>query len=113
MGCAMDIYQQVITIITAIMAVQLCRHVAFLVFPANKPIPNFVQYLGRVLPSAVFGLLVIYCYKNIPSLPSSQALPQLLAGILVIVLHAWQKNMFLSIGVGTIFYMILVQRVFA
>lgn len=108
----MSIYQQIITIMIAIMAVQLCRHLAFLVFPAHKPIPKFVQYLGCVLPSAVFGLLIIYCYKNIPTSSNNQVLAQLLAGFAVIILHVWRKNMFFSIGFGTIFYMILVQKVF-
>lgn len=108
----MSIQQQLLTIITAIIAVQLCRHLPFWVFPAHKPIPKFVQYLGRVLPPAVFGLLVVYCYKNVDVFTTPNGLPEFIAGIVVIILHWWRRNMFLSIGVGTVLYMVLVQRVF-
>lgn len=108
----MTLHHHLLTIITAIVAVQLCRHLPFWVFPAHKPIPKFVQYLGRVLPPAVFGLLVVYCYKNANVFIAPNGLPEFIAGITVIILHWWQRNMFLSIGVGTVLYMVLVQRVF-
>lgn len=108
----MTIIEQLITILTAIIAVQFCRHIAFIAFPAHKPIPKFVQYLGKALPAAVFGLLVVYCYKNVHLLEGHHGLPEFIAGLVVIVLHAWRRNMFLSIGVGTCLYMFLVQKVF-
>ncbi|MDO4441852.1 MAG: branched-chain amino acid transporter permease [Moraxella sp.] len=108
----MSINEQLISIIVAIIALQLCRHVAFIAFPAHKPIPKFVQYLGKALPAAVFGLLVVYCYKNVNLLTAHHGLPEFIAGAMVVVLHAWRRNMFLSIGVGTCLYMFLVQRVF-
>lgn len=108
----MTIIEQLITILTAIIAVQFCRHIAFIAFPAHKPIPKFVQYLGKALPAAVFGLLVVYCYKNVHLLAGHHGLPEFIAGLVVIVLHAWRRNMFLSIGVGTCLYMFLVQKVF-
>ncbi|WFF39490.1 branched-chain amino acid transporter permease [Moraxella nasibovis] len=108
----MTIIEQLITILTAIIAVQFCRHIAFIAFPAHKPIPKFVQYLGKALPAAVFGLLVVYCYKNVHLLEGHHGLPEFIAGLVVIVLHAWRRNMFLSIGVGTCLYMFLVQKFF-
>lgn len=108
----MTIIEQLITILTAIIAVQFCRHIAFIAFPTHKPIPKFVQYLGKALPAAVFGLLVVYCYKNVHLLEGHHGLPEFIAGLVVIVLHAWRRNMFLSIGVGTCLYMFLVQKFF-
>lgn len=108
----MTVNEQILTIITAIVAVQLCRWAAFVVFPAHKPIPEFVRYLGKALPPAVFGLLVVYCYKNADFLGQHHAMAEILAGITVVGLHCAFKNMFISIGVGTLLYMVLVQKVF-
>ena len=108
----MSITQQLLTVLTAIIALQLCRWAAFVLFPAGKPIPEFVQYLGKALPAAVFGLLVIYCYKNIDITGTHHGASELIAGAVVIVLHLWRRNMFISIGMGTILYMWLVQAVF-
>ncbi|MDO4897119.1 MAG: branched-chain amino acid transporter permease [Moraxella sp.] len=108
----MTLTEQVLTILTAIVAVQLCRWVAFWVFPAHKKVPDFVQYLGKALPSAVFGLLVVYCYKNVDILGQYHGMAEFIAGAVVVGLHLWRKNMFISIGAGTVLYMILVQKVF-
>ncbi|AWY20824.1 MULTISPECIES: branched-chain amino acid transporter permease [Moraxella] len=108
----MTLNEQLLTIATAIVAVQLCRWVAFWAFPAHKKVPDFVQYLGKALPSAVFGLLVVYCYKNVDILGQYHGMAEFIAGAVVVGLHLWRKNMFISIGVGTILYMILVQKVF-
>ena len=61
----MTISQQIITVAMVILATMLTRFLPFLIFPAGRPTPKYVQYLGRVLPSAVFGLLIIYCLKNV------------------------------------------------
>ncbi|AKG07694.1 branched-chain amino acid ABC transporter [Moraxella bovoculi] len=108
----MSIEQQIISILIAIIAVQICRWLAFIAFPENKPIPKFVQYLGKALPSAVFGLLVVYCYKNVDLLTPHHGAPEFIAGIVVVVLHTWRRNMFLSIGAGTCLYMFLIQKIF-
>lgn len=108
----MTFNEQILTIIIAIIAVQLCRWVAFVMFPAHKPIPEFVKYLGKALPPAVFGLLVVYCYKNVDIFGQYHGMAEFIAGAVVIVLHRTFKNMFVSIGVGTVLYMILVQKVF-
>ena len=86
----------------------LTRALPFLLFPANKKTPGFVSYLGRVLPYAIMGMLVVYCFKGVSLLAWPFALPEFIAGAFV-VLH----NMLLSIGGGTVLYMILVQAVFA
>ena len=100
------------TIGVAVFAVQLCRWIPFWIFPPNRPIPEYIRYLGKVLPAALFGMLVIYCYKNIDIFSSHRGIPDFIAGIVTFALHLWKKNMFLSILVGIGLYMLLVQTVF-
>lgn len=88
------------------------RVIPFLFFPAGKRIPPMVQYLGKVLPPAVIGMLVIYCLKAVHLTAYPYGLPEFIAIAVVIFLHAWKRNNLLSIGVGTILYMFLVQAVF-
>ena len=108
----MTLTQQIVTIAMVVLGTMLTRFVPFFVFPAGKPTPKDVQYLGNVLPPAVFGLLIIYCLKNVSIFTGSHAIPELLAITLVIALHTWKRQMLLSIAGGTIFYMILVQFIF-
>ncbi|MEI3518573.1 MAG: AzlD domain-containing protein [Clostridia bacterium] len=107
----MTLTQQIVTIAMVILGTMLTRFVPFFVFPAGKPTPKYVQYLGNVLPPAVFGLLIIYCLKNVSIFTGSHAIPELLAITLVIALHMEMPDA-LSIAGGTIFYMILVQFIF-
>ena len=90
----------------------LTRFVPFLIFPSGKPTPKYVQYLGRVLPAGVFGMLVIYCLKDVSFASGSHGLPELLAIAAVVGLHMWKRQMLLSIAGGTVCYMLLVQLVF-
>ncbi|HJC35872.1 MAG TPA: branched-chain amino acid transporter permease [Candidatus Merdibacter merdavium] len=108
----MTLTQQLITIAMIVLGTALTRYLPFMLFPAGKQTPPYVRYLGKVLPSAVFGLLVIYCLRNVNVLGSTYGIPELLAITLVIVLHLWKRQMLLSIAGGTIFYMILVQTLF-
>ena len=108
----MTLTQQIVTIAMVVLGTMLTRFVPFFVFPSGKPTPKYVQYLGNVLPPAVFGLLIIYCLKNVSIFTGSHAIPELLAITLVIALHTWKRQMLLSIAGGTIFYMILVQFIF-
>ncbi|MFP3124868.1 branched-chain amino acid transporter permease [Ectobacillus funiculus] len=108
----MGIVQQVITIAMVVLGTMLTRFLPFAVFPSGKPTPKYVQYLGKVLPSAVLGLLVIYCFKDVSLLSGNHGTPELIAVTVVAFLHFWKKNMFLSISGGTLVYMILVQFIF-
>lgn len=90
----------------------LTRFLPFLVFSSKKPTPDYIQYLGKALPSAIFGMLVIYCLKNVEILEGSHGLPELISIALVTGLHLWKRQMLLSIAGGTICYMLLVQFVF-
>jgi len=104
---------QIIIMVAAIaLAVQVTRFAPFLLFPAGKPTPKIVQYIGKVLPSAAISLLVIYSFKEVSVLEGSHGLPELIATLAVIGLHLWKRQMLLSIGVGTVLYMVLVQVVF-
>ena len=78
----------------------------FLFFPPGKPIPPVIQYLGKVLPPAVIGMLVIYCLKAVSITSYPYGLPEFIAVAVVI------RNNLLSIGVGTVLYMVLIQAVF-
>lgn len=108
----MTVTQQMITIGMVILGTMITRFVPFLMFPAGKPTPRYIQYLGRVLPAAVFGLLVVYCLKNVSPFTGSRGIPELIGIVATAVLHLWKRQMLLSIAGGTICYMLLVQLVF-
>ena len=95
-----------------ILATLIMRFLPFIIFPDNKPTPKFIHYLGKVLPAAVFGLLIVYCLKNVSIFEGSRGIPELIAIVITAALHLWKKQMLLSISVGTICYMLLVQFVF-
>ena len=88
------------------------RAAAFLLFPEGRRTPRFIAYLGRVLPYTMIGLLVVYCLRDVNPLAWPYGLPELIAILAVVGLHRFKKNTFLSIGAGTVLYMLLVQFVF-
>ena len=100
-------------ILIVVMAVVsfLMRALPFMVFSKGK-IPKPILYLGNVLPGAIMGMLVIYCFKSTVVTAFPFGIPELIATAVVVALHLWKKNVLLSIGVGTVLYMILVQLVF-
>lgn len=104
--------QMVVTVLMVVLGTMLTRFLPFILFPASRPTPKYVQYLGKVLPPAVFGVLVIYALRNVDLLSPSHGLPELISVGVVVGLHLWKKQMLLSIAGGTICYMLLVQFVF-
>lgn len=108
----MTLTQQIVTVAIIALGTMLTRFLPFLLFPASKQTPRPIQYLGRVLPAAVFGLLVIYCLKNVSLLGGSHGLPELIAIAAVVSLHLWKRQMLLSVAGGTVLYMVLVQLIF-
>lgn len=108
----MNTVQALITIALCAVATMLTRFLPFLLFPAGKPTPKFVRYLGHALPPAVFSMLVVYCLKNVQITTGSHGLPELIAISVVAALHLWKKQTLLSIAGGTLVYMLLVQFVF-
>lgn len=108
----MTLVQQLLTVAAVVLATMMTRFLPFLVFPPGKPTPKYVQYLGKVLPSAVFGFLVVFCLKNVTLLSGSHGIPEAIAVAVVVLLHVWKRQLLLSIAGGTICYMVLVQFVF-
>ena len=108
----MTMTQMVLTALAVMLGTVLTRAISFWLFPAERKTPKYIRYLGRVLPAAVFGLLVVYCLKNVTVLTGSHGLPELIAIGAVVGLHLWKKQMLLSIAGGTAVYMLLVQLVF-
>lgn len=88
------------------------RFLPFLVFNGKRETPAFITYLGRVLPYAVMGMLVVFCFKSVSFLKAPFGVPELIAGAVVVGLHAWRRNTLLSILSGTAIYMLLIQLVF-
>ena len=95
----------------ALLGTMVTRFLPFLIFPEGKEPPEFIQYLGKVLHYAVIGLLVIYCLKDVPG-SGTYGIPEFLAIAFIVLLYRWKKSILLSIGGGTVFYMLLVQFVF-
>lgn len=90
----------------------LLRFLPFLIFRGQKQTPKALLYFGKVLPYAIMGMLVVFCLKGISFPESPHGLPEILSAIVVVGLHVWKRNTLLSITVGTVCYMILVQFVF-
>ena len=102
----------ILAIGAVVLGTMLTRFLPFLVFPADRPTPKFIQYLGRVLPGAVFALLIVYCLRGTTFTTPGGWVPPLVAGGAAVLLHLWKGNDMLSIFGATILYMVLVQGVF-
>lgn len=99
-------------IVVAALVTAATRFLPFLIFGRGKETPDIIVYLGKVLPYAIMGMLVVYCLKDVNFLAFPHGIPELLGCACVAVLHIWKRNTLLSIGVGTVFYMLLVQFIF-
>ena len=95
-----------------VVGTMLTRFLPFLVFRSKRPTPRYIQYLGRVLPGAIFAMLIIYCLRDVSLLQGSHGLPELIAIAVTVGLHLWKRQMLLSIAGGTICYMLMVQFIF-
>ena len=108
----MKMPQQIVTIALCALATMTPRFLPFLFFGGKKPTPRYIRYLGKVLPGAIFAMLVVYCLRNVTPLAGSHGLPELIAVAVTVGLHIWKRQTLLSIAAGTILYMLLVQFVF-
>lgn len=108
--------EQTAYVLTAILICALCtqitRWLPFLLFGGKKEVPRLIRYLGAVLPAAIMAVLVVYCLKGITPLAYPHGLPEVISVAVVIMLHLWKGNTLLSISLGTLSYMILVQAIF-
>lgn len=102
--------QSAVMIGLAALATQITRWAPFLLF--RKSTPSVVAYLGAILPSAIWGMLVVYCFRNGPLTEGSNGIPEILASITTVSLQAWRHNMAISIAGGTICYMTMIQIFF-
>lgn len=102
----------VLLIVVAVLVTMATRFLPFLIFGENRKTPPVIEYLGKVLPFAIMGMLVIYCLKDVSLLRAPHGLPELISCAAVVILHVWKRNSLLSIGGGTVCYMLLVQLVF-
>lgn len=108
----MTLTQRLVTIALCALATMLTRFLPFLLFSSRRPTPKYVWYLGRALPPAIFGMLVVYCLKNVSIVSGSHGLPELIAIAVTVGLHLWKRQTLLSIAGGTIAHMLLIQLVF-
>lgn len=97
----------VIALVTAIL-----RFLPFWIFRNNQKTPTLISYLGQVLPFSIMGMLVVYCLKDISFSEAPFGIPEILGCGVVTLLHIWKRNTLLSIGIGTVCYMFLVQFIF-
>ena len=86
------------------------RYLPFWIF--SKGAPKSVVYLGKVLPSAVIGMLLVYCLKNMTFLAAPYGAAEIIAIAAVVLIHKWRHNVMISILTGTVLYMLLVQVIF-
>ena len=99
-------------IVVASIVTMLIRFFPFAVFGGDMKRPAVIDYLADVLPYAIMGMLVVYCLKNVSLITAPHGLSELIACVLVVLLHLWKKNTLLSIIAGTAAYMFLIQVVF-
>ena len=104
--------EMLIYVLVIAAAVFSTRAMSFVLFPAGKQTPKIILFLGNTLPCALMALLVVYCLKSVSLLAYPHGIPEAVAIAVTALLHLWKKNTLLSMGVGTVIYMILVQLVF-
>lgn len=108
---AISVGRSLAIVFTVAGTIFLTRLIPFLFFPRGKEVPGVIKYLGNVLPPAVIGMLVIYCLKGVDVTAFPFGLPEFVCVGVVILLHVWKRNNLLSIGVGTVLYMFLIQSI--
>ena len=108
----MNWYNTLLIITVVAVCTFMTRALPFMIFGGKREVPKVIRYLGNVLPSAIMAVLVVYCMKNVSFKSINSFVPELIASISVIVLHLWKRNTLLSIGLGTVCYMTLVQIFF-
>ena len=101
-----------IVIVVMGLAVLATRIVPVLIFGRGEKVPEFIMYLGRVVPYTAMGLLIVYCLRDVPVLEAPHALPEIISLAVVTLTYLWKRNSILSVVIGTVLYMFLVQSVF-
>ena len=108
----MTIWQNVLFFSIMSLLTIFTRALPFVLFPDQSKTPDFVRYLGQILPYPVIAMLVVYCLKEVQLTVYPNGLPEAVAIMIIVLVHFWKKNSLLSIGVGTISYMLMINMVF-
>jgi len=106
-----DLHSALMIAVMALVTAAL-RFLPFLIFGKKRATPPLISYLGQVLPYAVMGMLVVYCLKDVSFVNAPFGIPELIGCAVVALLHIWKRSTLLSIGAGTVCYMLLVQFIF-
>ena len=106
-----DLHSAKLVAVIALVTIAL-RFLPFLIFSGKRQTPAFISYLGKVLPYAIMGMLVVFCLKDVQLTDSPFGIPEAIGCAAVALLHIWKRNTLLSIGAGTACYMLLVQFIF-
>lgn len=105
----MTLTEQIITIGLCALATMATRFIPFMVFNEKRKTPEFIEYIGKYLPLAVFSMLIVYCLKDVNLFAGTHGVPEAVAIVCTILIHLWRKNMLISIASGTVIYMILIR----
>jgi branched-subunit amino acid transport protein AzlD len=106
----MTVVQAAITVIVVVAATMLTRFLPYILFPEGKKVPKYVIYLGQVLGPAVFGLLVVYCLRNVQWISAAtHGIPEIIGVVTTTLVYKWRRQMILSMALGTAIYMILIR----
>ncbi len=105
----MTLFEQMITIGMVVLGTMATRFVPFLVFPPGRAAPPYVSYLGKVLPAATLGMLVVYCIRDVSLVSGTHGIPEFVSIGVVAFLHIWKRKMLLSLASGTLLYMLLIR----
>lgn len=106
-----NVHSMLLVLVIALVTMAI-RFFPFLMLGGDRSTPGVIHYLGKVLPYAIMGMLVVYCLKGVSLVKAPYGAPEGIASAVVIGLQVWKRNTFLSIIAGTICYMVLVQMVF-
>lgn len=102
----------IIVVLVAAICTFATRLFPFALFGGKKEVPEFIKYLGDILPVAIIGILIVYCLRDFTDGDLNIIIPQAIAVVATALVHLWKRNILLSISVGTIGYMLLIHFVF-
>lgn len=101
--------EQIITIAMCVIGTMLTRFIPFAVFRADRPTPKYIQYLGKALPAAIFGMLIVYYLKDVNIFTGMHGIPELIGIVFTVIFYLWKRNMLIAIAAGTFSYMLIVN----
>lgn len=106
-----DTHSLLILLVLALVTA-LLRFLPFWLFGNGKKVPDAVLRLGRSLPFAAMGMLVVYCLKDISLKTAPFGAPEAIACLVTALVHLFKRNTIISILAGTAVYTVLIRLVF-